>query len=743
MLGAVLALAGAADVAAQEPVRAGAAEADITAPVGTPMFAYTSRSRLTDPSNLDGALQLVADPDTNLYAKTFVPSEGFHTRVRARAIVLESGGDRYALVQADLGGLPYALVQDVLARIRHTGITGERLLLSATHTHASTGPIWPSDNLGYALLGGDLYDPRIFELTARGIARAIVIASERLAPARVGVATADARGASRNRSFEPFRRNPEAPPDEAEARAASVDPTVTVVRVDDADGRPLGVWSNFAIHPTSFGAGNPLFSGDTAGVAERIVAAAVTLDAAGRRRAPARPVVNVWTNAAEGDVSPNGAPAEHDGDPLRYVPNQFASTHVAGERVARGILEAWRAAGGRMSERLELGARRGFVAFDGTQAGGEPVGPFASLGAGGIVGPDGFCAPIEGLAGPGQGRKFPAIVGAGLVPASAPVSVWRVGGLVIASFPSEVTRQMGARILAALKDEGGLDRFALAGLTNGYVSYTATPEEYDACHYEGSFTLFGRRQGQRFLDFARGLTGALVHGRPAPESGPELPSAAIAASDSPGPRTTPAAGRPVEQPPAAVARYERAVFRWRGGDTAIDPPRGRALVTLERRDGSDWTPVATDDSFAGTTVRESGGVWRETHQFGVCDEPGTYRFHVIGRADRGAGPRPYELASEPFELRPIESIQVSQPAIGRRIARLRAIYPDPGEEALLALPKRVRTGSAALRVTPRRGPARRVRARLDRDALGYIARIPPGATIEVLRVRDACGNTGR
>src|SRR3954447_25046795 len=147
---AVVTQGGAAGAAPASP-RGGAAPADITAPVGTPMFAYTARSGIA--GGPDKALQIVGDPDPNLYAKTFVPSQGIHTRVFARAIVIEQAGKKYALVQADLGGLPYDLTQEVLKKIVDTGITGDRLLLTATHTHSSTGPIWPLDSNGYALLG--------------------------------------------------------------------------------------------------------------------------------------------------------------------------------------------------------------------------------------------------------------------------------------------------------------------------------------------------------------------------------------------------------------------------------------------------------------------------------------------------------------------------------------------------------------------------------------------------------------
>src|SRR3954454_8944415 len=233
-LTAVLLVVSAAPASAE--LRAGAASADITAPVGTPMFAYTARSKLANPSHLGEAPELLADPDPNLYAKSFVASRGIHTRILSRALVLQQGATKLALVQADLGGLPYALTQSVVERIRSTGIDGDHLLLSATHTHSSTGPIWPASDMGYGALGGDLFDPRVFELTAQGIAEAILAADHKLKPARAGTATIEMRGASRNRESEPFARNT--------ALASSpepINPDLTVLRVDDSKGRPVAL----------------------------------------------------------------------------------------------------------------------------------------------------------------------------------------------------------------------------------------------------------------------------------------------------------------------------------------------------------------------------------------------------------------------------------------------------------------------------------------------------------------------
>src|SRR4051812_27369627 len=348
---AVLALSAPAGASAQ-PVLAGAASADITPPITSPMFAYTARSFVFGP---DADLvtgrgnQLVFDPDTGYYAKTFRASDGIHTRVLSRALVFQRGGDRYALVQADLGGLPYALTQEVQQRIADTGITPDHLLLSATHTHSSTGAIWPADNNGYAFVGGDAFDPRIFELTAAGISKAIHDAVSRLEPARVGVGAVEHRGASRNRAFEAFQLNKDIPSDPDEQRLASTDPTFTVLRVDGRDGRPIGAWSNFAVHPTSFGDGNHLFSGDGAGVATRLaeqgMARAWTRAGGENDFAP----VDVWSNGAQGDISPDGDVSTVNSEQVEWVNTDAAKADLAGERDAAGILAAWRSAGENMT----------------------------------------------------------------------------------------------------------------------------------------------------------------------------------------------------------------------------------------------------------------------------------------------------------------------------------------------------------------------------------------------------------
>jgi neutral ceramidase len=728
----IVAALGCAPVTASAGLRAGAARADITPPIGTPMFAYTARSAVAG-AHVDRPMQIVADPDHKHYAKTFVPSTGVHTRLQARAIVLEQDGLKYALVQADLGGVPYALTQDVAKRIAATGIAPERILLSATHTHSGTGPIWPADNGGYALLGGDLFDPRVFSETSMGIAEAIVRADQRLQDAKIGMGATTVTDASRNRNFVPFRRNTDIPQDEQGARAASIDPSLTVLRVDDAAGRPMAVWSNFAIHETSFGDGNLLFSGDNAAFTERIVESEL-------KKAGGHDVVNVWTNASEGDISPNGGPSSLGGEQAEHVNSSFAGAHMAGRRVADGVLRAWRDAESRMTSDPDIGARRSFVAFDGTSHDGRPVGPIAALGQGGIVAEDGTCAPVEDAAGPGQGKKLPALIGAGLVPSIVPISMWNIDGLGVAAFPSEITKQMGERIRTAI-DRGGFDRVALAGLTNAYISYTATPEEYDACHYEGSFTLFGRHQGLRWIDESLKLTGPLLGDRPAPTGAPEPPSLAVGVQNNLiRSRQTPQAGTIIDQPAAQTTRTGRVSFRWNGGDPTTEVRRNQAFVTVQREVSGAWRTAFTDDSYQDTTERTGRDVWTETVQFTECDPVGRYRIVVDGRADKGAGVAPYQVVSNPFEVTPVK-LEAGTPVVDGETARVKGRYPAPAANSLLALPRLVRTGSAQLRVTPPGGEPRTVTALPEEGTGAFAATVPAGSAVELLSLRDGCGNT--
>ena len=763
-------------------IRAGAADADSTPPTGTPMFAYTARSRVLgpeteppfDPSNpgsigIDPVLQYIGDPDPNFYAKSFRASNGIHTRIRARAIVIESGGKKYTLAMVDLGGHPLSFTQEVLKRVADLGITADRFFLSSTHTHSSSGAIWSADNMGYGVAGGDVYDPRVFDIVVQGVVDAIRTANSRLQPARIGVGTATLSGASRNRRHVPFKLNPDAPADEKADNNVAVDRRVTVIRVDAANGSPMAAWSNFAIHPVSFGDENLLFSGDNAATTERLVEDEMLRDARDAGRPPQHRPVNVWTNGAEGDVSPDGGterdPSETSAarQQLEHSPTSFSGANVAGRKVSRGVIEAWRDAGTAMSGSPPIDARHTYMALDGSKntADGN-IAAFPVLGLGAVVDPipEGFdqvwptgsrpcAAPGTEPSGPGQGNKFPLVVAPGGVPNVHPASLMRIGPLAVAAFPTEITTQAGRRIrnaiqgvAAAQAPEGAI----IAGLTNSYNSYTATPDEYPYCHYEAGFTLWGRAQGTYYRELASELATSLYTGTPGPSSAPEPPQASPGTPNNPSGKPTPLAGDVAAQPANSVKRLGQAIFRWNGGDPAIDAPRGRPFVTLEydnpETSATDFAAVAHDDSVMDATqVDHKTGVWTETWQFTECDALGRYRFRVRGRAVKDGPAADYEAISEPFTLTRAD-VNVYSRKVEDGVARARAEYTGLPANALAVLNRRVRHGVAIMRITRPGGASEEVPVPIDAKRLEFATSVPAGASVSVLSVEDACGNTG-
>jgi hypothetical protein len=203
-----------APVRAEGP-RAGAARADITPPTGHPMWGYAARRDL--------------------------PSVGVRDRLHARALVLEVGKERMALVSLDLGRAPpRASYEAVRARARkEAGVTA--LFIVASHTHH--GPVleldnWPTPKTSYV---------RALEGKLAGV---IMAAAKELRPARLAVAGKEVA----------FNRNRH-----SKLPGAPVDRQMLVLRVEDEHGKAIATAVNFAAHPTMLPALDRRFSADWPG----------------------------------------------------------------------------------------------------------------------------------------------------------------------------------------------------------------------------------------------------------------------------------------------------------------------------------------------------------------------------------------------------------------------------------------------------------------------------------------------
>jgi hypothetical protein len=222
----------------------GAAQVEITPPVGGPLSGYNERRE---------------------------GSTGVHDPLFAKALVARRGDESLAILSLDLVSVELSFTDRVREGIRERlGIPPERVLVAATHTHS--GPacfLWPACppdtpiDAGYvAGLSGKVV----------GVAEA---AAQRMAEGRMGSGAGAVPEVGKNR-------------DELDG---PMDPQLGVLYFTDSRGAPLGAVLNYACHPTVMGPDNLLISADFPGYACRAV-----------ERGLGPGVVVLYTNGALGDV---------------------------------------------------------------------------------------------------------------------------------------------------------------------------------------------------------------------------------------------------------------------------------------------------------------------------------------------------------------------------------------------------------------------------------------------------------
>lgn len=115
------------------------------------------------------------------------------------------------------------------------------------------------------------------------------------------------------------------------------------------------------------------------------------------------------------------------------------------------------------------------------------------------------------------------------VPKIVPTQLFRLGNIYLAAVPGEFTtmsgRRMRRRLAATVKDINGFEgTIIVAGLSNLYSSYVATPEEYAIQRYEGASTLYGPNTLNIYLQQYGELLKSLLLEEGNIDSGPPLPN---------------------------------------------------------------------------------------------------------------------------------------------------------------------------------------------------------------------------
>jgi hypothetical protein len=100
-----------------------------------------------------------------------------------------------------------------------------------------------------------------------------------------------------------------------------------------------------------------------------------------------------------------------------------------------------------------------------------------------------------------------------MVPNVVPIQLLKLGTLVIAGIPGEITTIAARRLKIQLGSVFGaaMKHVAVCGYSNAYSGYVTTPEEYDSQQYEGASTLYGPHTLAAYLQEFKKLAAAILN----------------------------------------------------------------------------------------------------------------------------------------------------------------------------------------------------------------------------------------
>ncbi len=186
-------------------------------------------------------------------------NEGVLDDIAAKAVVLDDGSTRAAIVVCDLISMPKWIVTDARELVeKRTGIPGGNVMIAATHTH--TAPVlfreWSRDETD----GGGIEASKIYSRTLpKLIADAVAAANEKRQLARVSAGREREAQLANNRRYwmrdgsvgwNPGKLNPQ-----IVRPAGPIDPEVGVFFAETAAAKPapLLTFVNYAMHPDTTG----------------------------------------------------------------------------------------------------------------------------------------------------------------------------------------------------------------------------------------------------------------------------------------------------------------------------------------------------------------------------------------------------------------------------------------------------------------------------------------------------------
>ena len=181
-------------------------------------------------------------------------AENVDDELFAKALVIDNGTTRIAIVTCDLIAIPEKIANTAKARIAdRCGIPAAHVMVNATHTHtgvAVANLLSVDEDNGYT------------EWVPLKIADAVELAVWRLQAARIGFASANEERITFNRRWHmkdgTVRMNPGVNNPDLVEPTGPIDPELAMIFAEAEDGTPIAAVANFSLHYIGTNNGNAL-----------------------------------------------------------------------------------------------------------------------------------------------------------------------------------------------------------------------------------------------------------------------------------------------------------------------------------------------------------------------------------------------------------------------------------------------------------------------------------------------------
>jgi neutral ceramidase len=368
------------------------------------------------------------------------PAISVHDPIMAKALALKKGDHKYMIITLDLLGLPANVKPDLLKRIAASGWTAENMMLLPSHSHGSLemAALNSKNQLNNPNLG--IFQPELLTFFIDKLETLVKNADKNYQEVKIGTGSRILEGLNRNRRDDP-----------------DVDKELTVTRVDLKNGKPLAVLVNWTAHPTFLGGKDMMTSAEWPGYTQ------IEL-----QKMIGQGVTAMYYNGAEGDQSAV----------LNNAGNGYEKIQVYGKLIAEKAFGLYQEIKTKKVDNfsstyqvIQLPEHAAHPAF--MKTGGEEYGLTE------------------------QTVKFVMNM---LAPTSVGIGAVRIGDLVIAGVPGEMTAILGKKVKTNLKKDGA-KYVAIGGLANEWISYILDRDQYlHGEGYESSVSFFGPELGNVISD---------------------------------------------------------------------------------------------------------------------------------------------------------------------------------------------------------------------------------------------------